>query len=377
MCEIRNRGTVKVGECMPQSRWFLFGYGVVLLFLIILLGSKISFIFRPIVIFFQTLFFPFLISGVLFYLFRPVVDSLTKIRFPRVLAILTIYIIGIGLLVLVGFLIGPPLSKQVNNLIENLPTMMDKAQVQFVEMSHHPWIEPYIDWNVISQTVVNYLKTSYAEIGSNIASFLGVITNVITVLVTVPFILYYMLREGYKAPDYFLQLFPEWERKQGKAILQDMDQALSSYIKGQVIVSVSIGVLVYIGYLIIGIEYSLLLAIIAMFTNVIPFLGPLLGVIPALIVALISSPGMVYQVLIVAVIAQQLEGNLISPYVMGKNLNIHPLTIILLLLVAGSLGGFLGLLLAVPTYAVCKVIVVHVYRLYELRRQARSLETQE
>lgn len=359
---------------MPQSRWFLFGYGVVILFLIILLGSKISFIFRPIVIFFQTLFFPFLISGVLFYLFRPVVDSLTKLRFPRVLAILTIYILGIGLIVLVGFLIGPLLSKQVNNLIENLPAMMDKAQVQFVQMLHHPWIEPYIDWNVISQTVVNYLKTSYAEIGSNIASFLGIITNVVTVLVIVPFILYYMLREGHKAPDYFLQLFPEWERKQGMAILRDLDQALSSYIKGQVIVSVSIGVLVYIGYLIIGIEYSLLLAIIAMFTNVIPFLGPLLGVIPALIVALITSPDMVYQVLIVAVIAQQLEGNLISPYVMGKNLNIHPLTIILILLVAGSLGGFLGLLLAVPTYAVCKVIVVHVYRLYELRKQDRSFE---
>lgn len=362
---------------MPQSRGFLFGYGIVLLFLIILLGSKISFIFRPIVIFFQTLFFPFLISGVLFYLFRPVVEGLMKIRVPRVLAILIIYIIGIGLLVLVGFLIGPPLSKQVNTLIENLPSMLDKAQVRFVQMSHHPWIEPYVDWNVISQTVVNYLKTSYSVIGSNIANFLGVITNVITVLVTVPFILYYMLREGHRAPDYFLQLFPEWERKQGMAILQDLDQALSSYIKGQVIVSVSIGILVYIGYLIIGIEYSLLLAIIAMFTNIIPFLGPLLGVIPALIVALITSPSMVYQVLIVAVIAQQLEGNLISPYVMGKSLKIHPLTIILILLVAGSLGGFLGLLLAVPTYAVCKVIVVHVYRLYELRKQDRSLKVQE
>ncbi|TCP62650.1 putative PurR-regulated permease PerM [Baia soyae] len=358
---------------MPKSKWFLFGYGIVILFLIILLGSKISFIFHPIVVFFQTLFFPFLISGVLYYLFRPVVDILMKLRFPRSLAILTIYLVVIGLMVLFGFLIGPPLSDQVEKLIKNLPSMMDIAQVQFVKMSHHPWIEPYVDWNEISQTVVSYLKTSYAVIGDNIANFISVVTNIITVLVTVPFILYYMLREGHKTPDYFLQLFPEWERKQGMAILRDLDLALSSYIKGQVIVSMSIGVLLYIGYLIIGIDYSLLLAIIAMFTNVIPFIGPLLGMIPALIVALITSPDMVYQVVIVAVLAQQLEGNLISPYVMGKSLKIHPLTIILVLLVAGSLGGFLGLLLAVPTYAVSKVIVVHAYRLYALRRQDRTL----
>lgn len=121
-----------------------------------------------------------------------------------------------------------------------------------------------------------------------------------------------------------------------------MDFALSSYIKGQILVSFCVGVLVYIGYLIIGLEYSLILAIITMFTNVIPFLGPFLGTIPAVIVALIDSPGMVVKVLVVTIVAQQIEGNLVSPLVMGKSLNIHPLTIIVLLLVAGSLVGFWG-----------------------------------
>lgn len=356
---------------MPQTRWFRFGYGIVLIFLIILLGSKISFIFRPIVIFVQTLFFPFLISGVLFYLLRPVVQQLERFRVPKGLAIILIYLVVIGLLVFIGFLAGPPLSIQVTKLVDNLPNMTDKAQQEFIKLSHHPWIEPYVNWNEISQSVVKYLKSSFTEIGTNIANFFGVITNIVMVLVTVPFILFYMLKEGEKAPSYMLRLFPEWERQQGMKILSDMDHALSSYIKGQVIVSVSIGVLVYIGYLIIGIDYSLILALIAMLTNVIPFLGPLLGVTPALIVALISSPVMVLKVLIVAVIAQQLEGNLISPYVMGKNLKIHPLTIILLLLVAGSLGGFLGLLLAVPTYAVLKVIFTHAYRLWALRNQEK------
>lgn len=99
-----------------------------------------------------------------------------------------------------------------------------------------------------------------------------------------------------------------------------MDMALSSYIQGQILVSICVGILLYIGYLIIGIDYSLLLTVIAMFTNVIPFLGPIIGVIPALIVAVIDSPFMIVKVLIVMVIAQQIEGNIISPQVMGKSL---------------------------------------------------------
>src|SRR5690606_25440673 len=118
--------------------------------------------------------------------------------------------------------------------------------------------------------------------------------------------------------------------------------------------------------------YALVLSLLSLFTNVIPFIGPLLGTIPAIIVGWIEDPVMVIKVLIVAVIAQQLEGNLVSPLVMGRQLKIHPLTIIVILLVAGSLGGFLGLLLAVPTYAVSKVVISHIYRLILLRRTQQN-----
>jgi predicted PurR-regulated permease PerM len=115
------------------------------------------------------------------------------------------------------------------------------------------------------------------------------------------------------------------------------------------------------------VEYSLILALVAMLTNVIPFVGPFIGIIPALIVGFIESPMMMLKVIIVVVIAQQIESNLISPQIMGRALDVHPLTIILLLLVASSLGGVLGLILAVPTYAMLKVVVKHSYRLFRLR----------
>lgn len=354
---------------MPQSKAFKIGYGIIVVLLIILLANQVSFIFKPLVVLVQTLFFPFLVSGVLFYLFRPIVGYLHSLKVPKVLSILLIYLAFIGLFVLLGFLIGPLLKEQFHRLVENFPEMMDKAQDKFAELHQQPWVSQNVDWQLISSNVMDYLKSSLSAIGANIASFISILTNIIVVFVTVPFILYYMLKEGEKAPGYMLRFLSDQDREEGLRILSDMDRALSSYIKGQVLVSLFVGLIVYIGYLIIGIDYSLILAMATMLTNVIPLIGPLIGVIPAIVVAFIESPFMVVKVLIVALVAQQLEGNLVSPLVMGKNLNIHPLTIILLLLVAGSLGGFLGLLLAVPTYAVLKVVVWHSYRLYKLRKQ--------
>lgn len=358
---------------MPKSKPFLLGYGTIVILLIVFLGTKVSFIFRPIVIFFQTLFFPFLLAGVLYYLFRPIVMWLHRFKIPKQLSIILIYLLFAGVVVLLGFLIGPTLAEQVEKLIENFPDIWRLAETRFLELSKNPWVTQNINWDELSNYIVEYLRNSYQQIGTNIAGFFGLLTNIVIVFVTVPFILYYMLSEGHKAPAYFLKFLPERDqREQGSKILNDLDHALSSYIKGQVLVSIFVGVLVYIGYLIIGIEYPLILALVSMFTNIIPFIGPLIGTIPALIVAFISEPFMAVKVLIVALIAQQLEGNVVSPLVMGKNLNIHPLTIILILLVAGSLGGFLGLLLAVPVYAVAKVVVSHIYRFMQLRRKEKS-----
>src|SRR5699024_12118745 len=129
--------------------------------------------------------------------------------------------------------------------------------------------------------------------------------------------------------------------------------------------SFCVGILLFIGYLIIGLKYSLTLALFAMLMNVIPFLGPFIAVIPALIVGLFQSPIMVVWVAIVTLIAQQIESNLISPNVMGRVLNLHPLTVITVILAAGSIAGFIGILFAVPFYTIIKTVVVHFYNTYQ------------
>lgn len=359
---------------MLQTKVFRFGYGLLLIFLIILVAMKIDFIFRPIFLLVQTLFFPFLIAGVLYYLFRPLVNFLELKNIPRILSILLIYLLVGLLLTLLLSLGGPLLKEQVKNFADSTPQLMEAIKDKVTELQQSKWNSHLrqsdsVDVEKASDAITESVSKSLSTIGTNVMNIIGVLASIVTVFATVPFILYYMLKEGEKAPQHILRFLPAKQQKNGRKILADLDEALSSYIQGQVLVSFCIGAMLFIGYLVIDLDYSLLVAIFAMFTNVIPFIGPLLAIIPAVIIACIDSPIMVVKVLVVMIVVQQIEGHIISPQVMGKKLEIHPLTIISLLLAAGRIGGILGLIIAVPVYAVMKVIAQHSYRLWKLRKE--------
>ncbi|TCN28074.1 putative PurR-regulated permease PerM [Mesobacillus foraminis] len=367
---------------MPKSKYFRIGYGIILFLFIIYLGAKVDFIFKPIGIFFQTLFFPFLISGVIYYLLRPVVFCLNDWKVPKSLAIVAIYLLFIGLGTILLLWIGPELQRQFKSLVENYPAISENLRGKFLDIRENKWVSrfeenDYFTLEEASSKVSAYFQANMANVFGKVTNVIGIITSILTLIVTVPFIVFYLLRDGEGASAHILKYLPYLQAAEARKILKDMDEALSSYIKGQAIVSLLVGVMMYIGYLIIGIDYSLVLASVAMLTNVIPFIGPFIAIIPAIIIAFLTSPFMALKVLIVAVVVQQIDGNITSPYIMGRNLDIHPLTIILLLLVAGSLGGLLGMIIAVPVYAVVKVILSHTYRLYLLHKnKERMLEVE-
>lgn len=357
---------------VPQNKFFRIGFGILLVFLIIWVGVKISFVFYPLKVLVQTLFSPILISGVLFYLFRPLVNLLVAKRVPKSLAILIIYI-GFALLVtIIVIFVAPVLQRQFTELINSLPALLQSIVVKGQEFAESELFTRFIDsfdvdFNQLSAKVSDYLVVGLNVLSSNFKTVIGFVANVFLLIVTVPFILFYLLRDGDKIRDGILKLLPATRKKEIKDILTKMDETVSLYLRGQIIVAFVVGVLCLVGYLIIGVDYAFLLALAAMITNVIPYVGAFLAAVPAILVALVDSPFMVLKVIIVAVIAQQIEGNLISPQIMGKQLEIHPLTILLLLLVVGSLVGPLGMLLAVPVYAVAKIIIVHIYGLIQLR----------
>lgn len=347
--------------------FFKYVSGIALVLLIIYLLGEVQFIINPIKNFITILFFPLIFAGFLYYILKPVVDFLSKTEyFPRTLAILFVFLAVIGGVVLGGVYLGGTVENQVRQFVEEVPSIIEKKEEQTKQIIDKNNFGLF-SYEEVQQKLITFTKNQSERIGNEVATILSTITNFITVLLIVPFMLFYFLKDGQRLLPFLLDFLPDKHKEDGEKLLRDIDDTLSTYIGGQMIVAVVNGVLMYIGYLIIGVDYALVLALFIVITAVIPIVGPALGVLPAIVIALMIDPFMVLKVLILLTIVQQLEGNFVSPLIIGNKLSLHPLTIILLLLVAGSLYGFIGILIAVPVYSVMKVVIKNLYRFYRLR----------
>ncbi|MCC3374752.1 AI-2E family transporter [Cohnella sp. REN36] len=355
---------------MPQGKYFRIGYGIIVVLLIILLASKVNFIFQPFLKVLETLLLPMLLSVIMYYLLRPIVNLLEKQRVNRSLAIAVVYLALAALVTFLIMLIGPIIRTQIDSLMDNLPELVRLAEAQVAKLQQNEWAARYLKEHQIDLTskIPDLVNGVISNTGNAFNSVIGFVSNIVLLLSTVPFIAYYLLKTGYKVPEFVIKLVPDKHDEEAKQIMYEMDSALSAYIQGKILVSIGLSILMLIGYLIIGLPYALLLAIVFTFLNVIPYVGVLIGAVPSVIVAFIDSPWMAVETIIVIVIAQQIEDRVLSPQIMGKKLDIHPLTIIIVLLCVGSLFGLLGMFVAVPSYALLKVVVTHVYRIWRLRR---------
>ncbi|MBT2215246.1 AI-2E family transporter [Virgibacillus dakarensis] len=349
---------------MYSKRWFQTLVVFILVFLLILLISATDFLFDPIFKYLAAVALPVVGAGVLFYITRPVVHFLEKYRVHRVLAIFIVFILLILIIYLIINYIAPIAQKQFTNLINNVPEMVEGAQNLITLWQSNQDMIP-ADMNQAINHVTSNLQSYIEGAMSFLFGFISQLIGFVFSLVLVPFFLFFMLKDGDKFVPFVTKIFNKKKAANIRSLLHKIDETLASYILGQLFVSLCIGILLFIGYLIIHLKYALTLALFGMIMCVIPFIGPFISVVPAMIVGFFQDPMMAVWVAIVMIVAQQLEGNLISPNIMGRALKLHPLTIITLILAAGSIAGFLGILFAVPFYAVVKTIIVHFYRTYQ------------
>ena len=352
---------------MTKKLWFQVGVAILLTLGIIYMFMLVKGIFSPFIIIAQAIFVPLLLGGVLFYLTRPLQKFLEANKFPRWASIISVFLV-IGLLGW-GFyaLVGPAVSEQVSKLSKNMPEMVEEVG-EFINYSISQK-DRFSDLpQAIQDTIDNAtdkFNTIAVSAGSILVKFVQTVFQGVFLLILVPFFLVYMLKDHEKFLPFVTQFFKGEKKKWVAKALRDIDATLRAYIQGQLFVSFLVGVMLYIGYSIIGLEYALLLAIFGMLMNVIPFLGPYISLVPALIIALIQEPRLAIYVAIVMLLAQQIESNFITPNVMGKSLDIHPLTVITIILAAGNIAGLWGIILGVPTYAVIKSILKNIYAIRE------------
>ncbi|MFD1672476.1 AI-2E family transporter [Agrilactobacillus yilanensis] len=341
---------------------------ILLILLIILLFTKVNFVFAPVGQFIQVIAPPIVLAAVLFYLMNPVVLwAEKKWHVPRLVSIVVLFVLLVGLIVLGISLLVPATQKQIQGLVDGWPKYWKALQAWLVEISNRPEfrsVQSQLNNSTakIMSGLSSWFQKDFMNTFSNIGSAVSTVTTIVINVVTAPFILFFMLKDGQRFKTDVIKLAPVRFRPQTESMLTEINNSISMYIRGQLTVAFWVFVMFTTGYLIIGQKYALVLGIVAGFCNLIPYVGSFIAMVPSVIIAAFTAPGMLIKVLIVFIIEQTIEGRIISPLVMGSKLEMHPVTTIIVLLTAGNLFGFLGVLLGIPGYAVLKIIVTRLWR---------------
>lgn len=299
---------------------------------------------------------PIIIGGFLYYALRPLKKLLLKlfkndglasiIAILIVLAVLTIVVVNGGELVKDQF--EDAFIKNKDQLLDYKEYLNGKVQ------------DILPDLNIFDR-ISNNIKSFVTSIGSNAIGIFSSVGSIGTQLILTPFILFYLLKDDREFKEKLFEKIPKDHKPEIKEMLKKIDDILSTYINGQLLVALVIGVLMFIGYIIIGMPNALLMGVFSLITSVIPFIGPILGILPAILIALTIDFGLVVKIGITALIVQQLEGNLITPNIMGNKLKLHPLAVIIIVIVSINLFGIIGAFIGTPLFLVTVNIFKTIY----------------
>lgn len=357
-------------------KWFVNNQAVtfflvtLLVLLTIFVFTKVSFLLKPIGSFIEIILLPMLLTGLLYYLLNPIVDWLEKYKISRTAAISVLFVL-IGLLLVWGLAVAiPSIQEQVTSFAQNLPSNIQKIESHVTTLLENEQFEQFRPTALEMLNKVNDQIISYAQKFSSSAvnwasSLISTASQIIVAILIMPFILFYLLRDGQQLNAHVTQYLPTKWRSSVSKVLTDVNAQLSNYVRGQVTVAIIVALMFSVMFSLIGLSYPVTLGVMAGFLNLIPYLGSFLAMIPAVILGLIAGPVMLIKVLIVFMVEQTIEGRFVTPLIIGSSLSIHPITILFVLLTAGQMYGVLGVLLGIPIYASIKVVVKAIFEWYK------------
>lgn len=316
---------------------------------------------------------PYVLGLVVAYLVLPLVNFLDRHMPPllrerklaRPLAILLVYFVGIAILIgIIAFLV-PIIREQVEALWENRDTLVQTASELITELGERyrsdvptdfqEALEEYL--SQISGKITGLIQTgltrTIAAVTSTVSFVLG--------FIVVPFWLFYILNDQAEVSAGLLTLVPERFEADVRNLLRIADDIFSAYIRGQLLLCLFVGAMATVGLMLIGVPYALVLGLVAGVFELIPYIGPLLGAVPGVIVAtLVSWPAAGWAVIVFFVI-QQIENLLLVPRISGRSVLLHPAFVMVVLVVGNEAAGLWGMLLAVPVTALIRDVFKYLY----------------
>jgi len=335
-----------------STAWNLLG-GLLLIGAILWILSKVAFLLPAVVL-----------ALAIIYILNPVVTRLHARGVARWIGSCLSYLAVIGVFTLIGFLIIPSIAEQGRDLADNFPTIYDELVADLESFADNIGFDVDLPgYDELREDISDNQGNFFEDRLEQITDFtLGVLETALLVILA-PVVAFYVLLDLPTQREHARHLIPERYRAELAHLMRQLGLAVGGFLRGQLFVAIIVGVLTSFGFWLIDLPFWLLIGMIAGFLNIIPFVGPWVGGFLGVAIALATRD---LQVAVwaglVALIVQQIDNHFVSPTVLRATVRLHPAAIILGLVAGGYLGGFWGLLLAVPLMASFKIIAGHYWR---------------
>ncbi len=308
-----------------------------------------------------------IISALLAYILDPVASALEARGLNRTMA--TLIVFGFIILFIAGFvlLILPIVTAESQAIQQGIST--GKAQEYFITLENS--LRSQLQFLGIEEIkLTEKIQALLSNLGEQVFNYLLNVVSLITNLVIIPFIMFFLLKDGREIKKNLISLVPNRYFEFTLNLLHKMDQQLGNYLRGQFLDALIIGLLSITALWILGVNYFFVIGAFAGLANLIPYIGPIAGAIPAIIVSIMQtgSLSMVPWIALAFTIVQLIDNVLVQPLVVAKTVNLHPLIVLLVVIIGGQFLGILGMLLAVPVTGVIKVVAQESYRSYHQYR---------
>lgn len=312
---------------------------------------------------FKAVLTPFVLGIVIAYLLNPLVKRFSTKGIKRTTSTIIILLVFFVLIAAIIVLVAPIIAKESADLIEAAPSLLDKFFLL---------IQPYTEWFQanVGEGYITDAKTFMKENVSKILSVSGgiaggiaaggqAVVGTLTTLVLTPLVAFYMMKEWPAITDWVESLIPRDKEKMVQGLITQIDRKLAGFIRGQLMVAFFLGIIYAVALTIAGLNYGFLIGIIAGVLSIIPLVGSTIGLLVSVAIAWFQAGELNYVLIIAAIffVGQLVEGNILSPKLLGDSVGLHPLWILFALMAGGSLFGILGMLIAVPVAAVVGVLL--------------------
>lgn len=344
---------------LQDSEKLIFSKTVIIKFILTVLAVLFFIYIYKSFLMVRTLTLSILIAAMLAYFLNPLVKSVkNKFKISDTLAILAVFLVVILIFFILGFTVFPKTVSDVKNLIMKFPEYYKQTLESINEFLGQ--YEVFKNINLDNNFIADNLSKIYNKQKSNAASLIVSsaknVMSFIFSLVLTPIFTFYFLKDKDDIKEKLKKMIPKQKNDRLMKLFSKMHQDMTKYISGKIKMAVFVGFATFIMLLVLGVEFSFVIGIITCVADIVPYVGPLMGLVPAFVFAFIDSPIKALWIFVLYLFIQWIENNIVGPKILSEETGFHPIVVLFLLIVGGSLFGFLGMILSVPIALVIKTV---------------------